>query len=258
MRSAILLVAYGIGSDQGRHALRSFDALVRQRWPGLPVRWAFTSLVLRERMARTRLKSDSVFKAVSRLALERFACVAVQPLQTIPGQEYGAVCAAVREAAVQGGLRTGVGAPLLQTGDDIRATAAALVRHVPVERRPEEDVIFMGHGTRHDAVARYADLALAVHQLDAHVHVGAMNGAVMLDGILPVLDSPRVWLAPLLSVVGRHTLEDMAGQGRQSWRGRIEAAGHQCLPVFVGIAEYAGVAEIWLRHLEDVVQSMTG
>ncbi len=257
MKCAILLVAYGIGSDQGRHALRRFDALVRQRWPGVPVRWAYTSLLLRERMAHSRQKSDSVFKAVLRLAFERFDAVAVQPVQTIPGREYGSVLTAVKDAARKGGLNCDVGAPLLHSAADIQETAVALLRHLPAERAPEEDVIFMGHGTRHDAVSLYVQLAQAVHQLDARVHVGAMNGAVQLEDILPVLGSQRVWLAPLLSVVGRHTLEDMAGRNRQSWRSRIEATGHQCLPVLLGTAEYASVAEVWLRHLDGVVQSLS-
>lgn len=252
-----MLVAFGAGSAQGQSALRGFDALVRQRYPGMPVRWAYTSLLLRERMAQARQKSDSVFKALRRLALERFEAVAVQPLQTIPGQEHGEVCAAVEDAVAQDGLRCRVGLPLLATDDDVRETAQALVRHLPPERQAAEDVVFMGHGARHAAVSRYADLALAVHGLDPRVHVGAMNGAALLEDILPVLASPRVWLAPLLSVVGRHALEDMAGAGGHSWRSRIEAQGHQCRPVLVGTAEYAGVAEVWLRHLGDAVQSLT-
>lgn len=257
MRSAILLVAYGIGSDRGRHALRDFDILVRRRWPELPVRWAYTSCLLRQRMARARQKSDSVFKAVLRLALERFDALAVQPLQMIPGQEYDAVRDAVAQAASEGGLRCRVGAPLLSAPEDVCQTAAALLRHLPDDRRPDEDVVFMGHGTRHDAMARYVALAQAVHARDPRVHVGAMSGAVLLENILPTLLSPRVWLAPLLCVVGRHALEDMAGRGHQSWRSRIEAAGHVCQPVLRGTAEYVGVAEIWLRHLEEAVQTLT-
>ena len=95
-----------------------------------------------------------------------------------------------------------------------------------------------------------------MRELDSRVHVGAMNGAVKLESILPNLASRRVWLMPLLSVVGRHALEDMAGENGHSWRSRIEAQGHQCLPVLMGTAEYADVAEIWLRHLEDAVQSL--
>lgn len=39
-----------------------------------------------------------------------------------------------------------------------------------------------------------------------------MNGAVSLEDILPRLTSSRVWLMPLLSVVGRHALQDMAAR----------------------------------------------
>jgi len=256
MRRAILLVAFGASSAQGRNALAGFDALVRGRYPGTPVRWAYTSLLLRERMAQARQKSDSVYKAVLRLGLERFEAVAVQPLQTIPGEEHEEVCAAARDAACQCGLACQVGVPLLAGADDVRATALALVRHLPEDRAPGEDVVFMGHGARHEAVSRYEDLAAAVRQLDDRVHVGAMNGAATLETILPALVSRRVWLMPLLSVVGRHALEDMAGEKGHSWRSRIEAGGHQCLPVLKGTAEYAGVAEIWLRHLEGAVQSL--
>ena len=256
MKHAILLVAFGASSPQGQNALKGFDALVRQRYPGVTVRWAYTSVLLRERMAQARQKSDSVFKAVCRLGLEHFEAVAVQPLQTIPGQEHGEVRLAVEEAAEHEHLLCRVGAPLLASADDVRATAQALVRHLPADRAADEDVVFMGHGAEHEAVARYVDLANAVHALDNRVHVGAMNGAVTLESILPNLASRRVWLMPLLSVVGRHALEDMAGENGHSWRSRIEAHGHQCLPVLMGTAEYTGVAEIWLRHLEDAVQSL--
>lgn len=258
MKRAILLVAFGVGSAQGQSALMHFDFLVRQRYPGIPVRWAFSSHLLRERMTLARKKSDSVFKAVRRLALERFAQVAVQPLQTIPGQEHAAVAAEVENAAAQDGIVCRIGAPLLATDDDVHDAARALVRHLPADRTAGEAVVFMGHGTRHEAVSRYADLAHAVRSHDSHVHVGAMCGAMTLDHILPLLTSARVWLLPLLSVVGRHALQDMAGGGAYSWRSRIEACGRQCRPVLKGLAEHAEVAEIWLRHLDACLGSLPG
>ncbi len=254
MKRAILLVAFGASSAQGQSALKSFDARVRARFPGLPVRWAYTSLLLRERLARARQKSDSVLKALRRLCFEKFGEVAVQPLQTIPGREHAEVCAAVDEVAAQEGLVCHVGAPLLAGPEDVAEAALALIRHLPPERGPREDVVLMGHGARHAAVARYGDLARAVSALDPHVHVGTMNGAVVLEDILPRLSSERVWLMPLLSVVGRHALQDMAGERESSWRSRIEAHGRQCVPVLKGTAEYAGIAEIWLRHLEDAAK----
>lgn len=255
MKRAILLVAFGASSPQGQSALKGFDARVRARFPGLPVRWAYTSLLLRERLARARQKSDSVLKALRRLCFEKFGEVAVQPLQTIPGREHAEVCAAVDEVAAQEGLVCHVGAPLLAGPEDVAEAALALIRHLPLERASREDVVLMGHGARHAAVARYEELARAVNGLDPHVHVGAMNGAVTLEDILPRLSSDRVWLMPLLSVVGRHALRDMAGEQECSWRSRIEALGRHCVPVLRGTAEYAGIAGIWLRHLEAAAKS---
>lgn len=255
MRRAILLVAFGASSIQGRQALRAFDALVRARFDGWSVRWAFTSDLLRERLTQERQKSDSVRKALRRLGLERFGRVALQPLQVIAGAEHEEVCAAAAEVGADLSLDCRVGAPLLDGPDDVAETAAALLRHLPGERRPDEDVVLMGHGARHAAAERYDELAGALQRHDARLHVGTMSGSAGLDALLPRLASARVWLLPLLSIIGRHALRDMAGDSAWSWRARIEAAGHSCVPVLRGMAEYTGLAELWLRHLETAAES---
>lgn len=258
MKQGILLAAYGSGSPQAETTLKLFGAEVRARFPGIPVRWAFTSVLLRERLAAARKKTDSVKKALQKMWFEKYTHVAVQPLQIIPGNEYAEVAA--EAAAMQGApgfavVRTG--APLLSTDDDVASAARAVLRHLPRDRAPGEAVVLMGHGARHPAVVRYADLAQAVHEHDPDVHVGAMNGAVTLEHILPRLrPGTRVWLMPLLSTVGRHTLQDMAGPRPDSWRSRLEAEGVSCVPVLKGTAEYAGFIDIWLDHLAEAVTSL--
>jgi sirohydrochlorin cobaltochelatase len=257
MKTAILLVAYGASSAQGRSALTTFDAMVRHRFPSASIRWAYTSLRIRERLADDRCKSDSVHKAMRRLCLERFAAVAVQPLQTIAGQEYGQVCTAVEDIASDARIAWGIGQPLLAGEADIGHAAHAALAHFPSMRTAGEDVVFMGHGTGgHPAVARYAELDGAVRSLDPNAHVGTMAGTIGLPEILTRLTSDRVWLLPLLSVVGRHALEDMAGGEENSWNSRIRQTGRTCVPVLRGMAESSGFAEIWLRHLAAVMQTL--
>lgn len=53
-KQGILLAAFGSGSRQGESTLRLFDARVRERFPGVPVRWAFTSVLMRERLATVK------------------------------------------------------------------------------------------------------------------------------------------------------------------------------------------------------------
>ncbi len=261
MKQGILLAAYGSSNVQGETALKLFDAEVRRRFPHIPVRWAFTSLLLRERLAAARVKKDSVCKALQKMHFEQYTHVAVQPLQIIPGKEYAEVLQEVE--LVQSlrhkgrGMHISVGTPLLMTDEDVLKTAKAIISHIPHERRVNEAVVLMGHGAQHEAVHRYSDLAQAVYALDAHVHVGAMHGAVTLEYILPqLLPQSTVWLMPLLSVVGRHALDDMAGKSKSSWRTRIENCGCECRPVLKGTAEYAGFVDIWLLHLATAMNNV--
>ena len=256
------MAAFGASSAQGESTLKLFDAEVRARFPDIPVRWAFTSCLLRQRLAKARKKTDSVRKALEKMWFEKYTHVAVQPLQIIPGNEYADVLGevqAMRAVAKGQGLEEAVaGRPLLSSEEDVRAAALAVLQHVPEGRVPGESVVLMGHGARHAAVARYQDLALAVHALDKDVHVGTMNGAVTLEDILPKLRvDAKVWLMPLLSVVGRHALDDMAGADPRSWRSCIEATGCVCEPVLKGTAEYAAFISIWLDHLEEAVNTLT-
>lgn len=256
MKTALLLVAYGCGQVQSRLALRSFEAFCRRRFPGLPVRWAISSMLWRERLARERAKSDSVLKALSRLRLENFGAVAVQPLQMIPGREYGQILEAAE--SMRESIGCAVGAPLLGAPADAARAAAALLPHLPPERRPEEDVVFMGHGARHPAATLYRNLYAELAARDGKLHVGTMSDVLPLEDLLPRLASKRVWLMPLFSVVGRHAQRDMAGSQPESWRSRIEAAGHLCQPWLRGAAEHESVAAIWLEHLAVALESLSG
>ena len=155
MKKGILLAAFGSGTPQGQSTLRLFDERVRALFPDVPVRWAFTSVVMRNRLAAARKKTDSVQKALRKMWFEKYTHVAVQSLHSIPGAEYADLLADVEEmraaeARPEGFVRATVGAPLLDSDDDIRRAAVALLTHLPPERVPGEACVFMGHGTWHE------------------------------------------------------------------------------------------------------------
>ena len=256
MKCAILLVAYGTNTPQGQVALKQFDARVRRLFPLWPVRWAFSSHLLRERLARAKRKSDSVVKALEKLCFENFDTILVQPLQTVVGREHCLVVDSAAQIARKRGIAIHVGSPLLASERDVQYAARALLEHLPVERDTAEDVVLMGHGGRHAGCAGYELLADAVHALDTRVHVGTMGGNLRLELLLPRLFSKRVWLMPLLATIGRHALEDMAGEDGRSWRSLIVAAGHDCVPVLKGTVEYDGLAQIWLEHLGKLAETL--
>ncbi len=260
VKKGILLAAFGSGTLQGQRALALFGAEVERRFPGVPVRWAFTSALLRSRLARERKKADSARKALEKMLLEGFSHIAVQSLHAIPGEEWDQLREEIQQARnVRPEARVEIGAPLLASDADTNAAAQAIIRHLPEERRAGEPCILMGHGARHAAESAYVELAKRVSAEDPDVHIAVMRGSRTLEDILPLLSkaSPsRVWLLPFFALVGTHTLRDMAGPQINSWRSRIEALGLPCTPVFKGLVEYSGFSALWFSHLDAAYERL--
>lgn len=256
MKKAILLAAYGAGTVRGRDGIRAFENLCRMRFPNFPLRWAYTSLKLRERIALERQKSDSVHKALMRLYFEKYECIAIQPLQTISGREYEDVFQNAMGIATEKGLKVVLGRPLLSECANLERIAGALLEALPTERKTNENVIFMGHGARHPAVNLYDRLAQVLFAMDRGVYIGTLSGERRLEKILPQLHSRRVWLIPLLSLIGGHALRDMAGDNADSWKSRINLSGHECIPVLRGLSQNSAVAQIWLDNLAGALEKL--
>ena len=295
-KTGILLVAYGSASHPGALALRGVTEKARAAFSGIPVRWAFTSPRMRSRLAEGGKKTDSVYKALCRMRFEGFSHVAVQSLHVISGIEYDILLQEVDKAkAGDGPSCIAVGRPLLGDSLDIPRVAEALVAHLPLESSPDDAIVCVGHGSgvkragehafhtaeneggseslggalsesaRRDvppAVPNgYEALAAAVRKKDSRVLIGSLAGEPGLEAILArlaVSGIHKVWLMPLLAVVGKHAEEDLAGAGENSWRGRMEAAGFSCIPVLRGAAEYEGFLRIWLSHLAEAMQRLEG
>ena len=259
-KTGILLAAFGSTSPLGETALSLFADQVRRTFPGIPVRWAFTSDRMRSRLAAAGKKTDSVKKALCRMGFERYTHVAVQSLHLIPGQEYETLLEETKSAAAAGGPgRIAVGLPLLHEAADVPQAAEALLRHLPEDRAADEAVLCMGHGTWHSGAAGYQALSEAVAARDGKIFIGTLEGGRGIDYLLPGIaasGAKTVWLLPLLSVIGKHAEKDMAGEHPESWRNRIAAAGFTCRCLLVGTIEYEGFAQIWLEHLRAALQQL--
>lgn len=253
MKYGILLVAFGSGNTQGKCALGSFEDQVRKYFPGVPIRWAFTSNIIRRRLAKEKEKTDSLDKALTKMAFEQFSHIALQPLHVISGMEYSDIVSKVNLLRKnQGFPYVLIGEPLL-TEDihSVKQVTDAILSSIPEERKLEEPVLFMGHGNKYLVDDKYIAISNYVREQDPLVFIGTMNGSYRLEHILAELKDSRqkVWLIPLLAVVGRHVLEDMVGEHPESWKTRIEAEGFTCIPVLKGMADKSKFVKIWLDHL---------
>ena len=257
LKIGILLVAFGSSLPEAQVSFRNIDNHVKAAIPGVPVRWAYTSRMIRKKLARQGKHLDSPKGALIKMSREGFTHVAVQSLHTIGGREYHELLRAVQRFQDSGGFeRVQVGHPLLSTQEDMAKMTKALLENIPKERKEGEGVVFMGHGTHHPSNAFYAALMFQVQRKDPNVFIGCVEGYPEIDDIKEMLLEKKIkkaYLMPLMSVAGDHARNDMAGDDKDSWISILTKIGIECIPILKGTAEYENVVEIWVDHLKTVL-----
>ncbi len=252
-KKVILLVAFGSSEESAQVSFENIDKSVKKAYPDIPVKWAFTSHIIRKKLARQGKLLDSPEVALAKMVDEGFTHVAVQSLHTIAGAEYHDLRKVVGSFKAMGGFESIIlGYPLLATQEDMVHTVDAILATIPKERKKDEAVVLMGHGTHHPANAFYAALMFQLQLKDPNIFVGTVEGYPGIDliqGLLQKNKLKKAWLMPLMSVAGDHAKNDMAGNEEDSWKSILTKAGIQCVPVLKGTAEFDVFVDIWVDHI---------
>ncbi len=254
MKKGILLVAFGTTVPEAQISYDNIERSVKKTFPGVPVRWGYTSRTIIRKMAEKGKHLATPEEALSSMMRENFTHVAVQSLHVMPGAEFhGLVKNVQRFAGMSKGLqKVIVGYPLMTTSEDVQRVAETLLKIIPPERRKTDAVVFMGHGTHHPANVYYAALNYHVQKLDPNVFVGTVEGWPEIDDITSDLKNNRIekaYLMPFMTVAGDHARNDMAGPSADSWKSMLEKEGVNCLVVLKGTAEFQEFVDIWVDHL---------
>lgn len=261
-KKAILLATFGSTVPAARAPFEALDKEVRAAFPDVEVRWAYTARQVRETIAEQQnLHIDSPAVALARLGDDGFNHVAVQSLHMIPGFEYlWLVDTAERfEGMPKSIKRVEVGAPLMYSAEDMQNVAKAIMTAVPAERKANEAVVFMGHGTSHAANAFYPALQYYLNQQDENAFVGTVEGSPEVDNVIATLKKhgiKKAYLLPLMSVAGDHTINDMASDESDSWKSQFKANGITPVTVVKGMAEFPAVRAIWINHLKTAFDEL--
>jgi sirohydrochlorin cobaltochelatase len=249
----ILLVAFGSSEESAQVSFTNIDKAVKKTYPDIPVRWAYTSHIIRKKLAKQGKMLDSPEVALAKMADEGFSHVAVQSLHTIGGSEYHDLRRVVSSFKLMGGFESIIlGNPLLATQEDMERTVDAIISMIPAQRKKEEGVLFMGHGTHHPSNAFYAALMFQIQLKDPNIFIGTVEGYPELDTILPLLKKNNIrktYLMPFMSVAGDHAKNDMASNEDDSWKSLLSKEGIEVVPVLKGTAEYDAFVDIWVDHL---------
>lgn len=262
-KRGVLLVAFGTSVAGADAAYLNIEKKLKEEIPGVEVRWAYSSKIVRHKLASGEkpVKLDSPAEALAKMMDEDFTHVAVQSLQTIPGQEFHALSETARSFSgmPKGMKKVVVGLPLLATTQDLTRVADALAQSAPKERQAGEAVVFVGHGTKHPANVYYPGLQFYLWKKDRLAFVGTVEGSPTREDVVAELAQSNVkkaYLVPLLAVAGDHAHNDIAGDEPDSWKAVLTKAGVACVPVLKGTAESDAVAAIWVDHVKAALAQL--
>lgn len=260
-KTGVLLVTFGSSYPEAQRAFDNIDKRARAAFPDTEIRWAWTSRIIRNIMAERGTVLHSPEQALAEMADEGFSHVAVQSLHMIMGSEFHYLNAAARafESMGKGIENISVGMPLLADQRAMDMAANAVKSSIPSERKPNDGVVLVGHGTAHPANAFYTALMWQLQQTDKNIFIGTLSGFPDAEDILGILkgnDINKVWLMPFMSVAGDHVQNDMFGPDEDTWQSVFEEAGIETEAVSKGVAEYDVYVDIWIKHLEDALSKL--
>jgi sirohydrochlorin cobaltochelatase len=250
----ILLVAFGSSEASAQISFENIDRKVKAKYTNIPVRWAYTSHIIRDKLAKQGRHLDSPEVALAKMMDEKFTHIAVQSLHTIGGSEYHDLRRTVGAFKVMSGFQKIIlGYPLLSTQEDLERTVHAVLTMIPEKRKKDEAVVLMGHGTHHPANAFYSALMFQLQLQDPNIFVGTVEGYPEIGLIKDLMlkkGIKKAWLLPFMSVAGDHAKNDMAGDEDDSWKSILTQVGIKTGLLLKGTAEFDSFADIWVDHIQ--------
>jgi len=259
---AILLVTFGTSVTSAQAAFANIEQQVRKAYPATEIRWAYTSKMIRKKLAKEGTILDSPEIALAKLMDEGYTKVVMQSLHMIPGQEFHEIHTNGKLfGQMSGGFeQVMVAYPLLSSDAAMdRMLQIIATDIVPRERKPEEAVVLMGHGTHHPSDAIYSALTLKAQKMDANMYVATVEGHPDFAEVKAALVKKgikKAYLIPLMTVAGDHAKNDMAGDESDSWKSQLRLAGIDSVPVLKGLAEFDPIVDLWLDNLKTALAHM--
>ena len=267
-KSAILVVSFGTSVPEARQAIDNLVNTARKNFPDCEVRLAFTSNIIRRKIAREsgELIPNPV-QALATLNDERFSRVYVMPTHIIPGEEYDELQNVVQAfSTLKGkyGFKTlKLGRPFLDGAYDCDGMADLLLERFKSQLQDKETaIILMGHGTpEHFANALYSQLQLALDtKAYGRFFVGTVEAAPKIEDVSARLkrhpEIKKLVLSPLMIVAGDHAHNDLAGEDDpESWLNVLRAEGYSNITAYLaGLGQDDNIArkfESKIRELMD-------
>jgi len=263
---AILLVTFGTSVQSAMPAYDNLEQAVKAAFPGVEVRWSYTSKIIRDKLAaRDGRILDDPFTALSKLRAEGYEKVLVQSDHIFPGQEYSDLLDVVNNSLTLqtaqgefGPRETTLGRPLLYHHEDYVDAVKAIASQFPADTSSNA-VVLMGHGSEHPGSSAYGKLNDILRHEYQNVFLGTVEGYPSLEEVTEDLAASgvkKVTLMPFMNIAGDHALNDLLGDEEDSWKSQLNKLGYETDGYPKGLLENNAIVGIFVKHLRAAMAEL--
>ena len=252
-KQAVLVVSFGTSHNETRaKTIEAIEKAIGGAYPDCEVRRAFTSPTIIKKLAkRDGLVIDNVTEALNSLIADGVKKLIVQPTYVITGFEYDNMIEMAKPFESKFD-KISYGLPLFGSDKDYEDVVEVLMNETASYANSDTAIVFMGHGSKHNANAAYGRLdKLFKDRGSSNYFIGTVEGIPTVDELLfdvKAVGAKKVMLFPLMVVAGDHAVNDMAGDDEGSWKNIFESNGYETECVLKGLGEYKGIQDIFVSH----------
>ena len=266
-KSAILIVSFGTSMPEARKAIDNLVNTAKKNFPDFEVRLAFTSNIIRRKLAREFNENISnPVEALAKLNDEGFNKVFIMPTHIIPGEEYDEILNVFEAFSTLEGKygfdELEIGTPFMYSSEDCARMAEILISRFKTQLEDSETgIVLMGHGTpEHFANALYSLLQVELDKkLYGRFFLGTVEATPEIDDVAENLkrhpEIKKLVLSPLMIVAGDHANNDLAGaDDEESWLNILKSKGYENISTYlVGLGEDENIAKDFVKKIHKLV-----
>ena len=288
-KKVVVLAVFGTSHENGLSGILNIQAQVQKDLPGIPVRLAFTSNIIRRIWQERRqdpgygpkhpevpgeiLNVKGPLATIADLQDQGYGYIIVQPTYISSGEEFADL-----DAYVQGlnSIKTVkernmpfkrilLGRPALGTygleheyRKDIEQVAAIVAPDVEAARKEGRALVYFAHGNEHYSTGVYMEFEQAMRKRypGVRIYVTMVEGFPGNDRLFAELaadKTKKVLLKVFMTVAGEHAQNDMAGPEPDSLKSLLEARHIDVAVSPAGMGESDGFAAIFAQHIKDAM-----
>ena len=185
----LLTVSFGTSYNDNRDlSIGAIEKALQKAYPDYQIRRAFTSQIIIDKLKeRDNLEIDNVTEAMDRLVADGIKEVVIQPTHVMNGYEYDDVISEV--TPYEDNFESlKIGKPLLTSDADYEKIVSVITEETKSYDTDTTAIVFMGHGTEHEANAVYSKLQQYITDADhSNYFIGTVEATPSLDDVVALV-----------------------------------------------------------------------